>query len=74
MHSALFYIVSLVSLMVVAGSVIAFHAIRTAPEGYEGEDGFVGLTKGDERLLNEFAAFKQQALAMQQMSHSQMAA
>lgn len=61
MHSALFYIVALGSLMLVAGTVIAIHALRNAPEGYENEhEGFVGLTAGDEKLLHEFAAFKAQ--------------
>ena len=59
MHSALFYVLSLTSLIVVAGSVIAFFAIRNAPEGYENEEGFVGLTKGDELLLSQFAEFRQ---------------
>ena len=62
MHSALFYVLAIASLILVAGSAITFVALRTAPEGFENEEGFVGLTKGDERLLNEFAEFRQQAL------------
>jgi hypothetical protein len=37
---------------------MAFIAMRNAPEGYENEEGFVGMTKGDEMLLNEFAAHR----------------
>lgn len=58
MHSALFYVLAITSLIVVAGSAIAFVAIRNAPEGFENEEGFVGLTKGDEVLLNQFAEYR----------------
>lgn len=39
------------------GLLVLFYATRSAPEGFESQDeGFVGLTKGDEMLLNEYAA------------------
>lgn len=55
MQSALFYILGLGAFALVAGGVIAFVALRNAPEGFESEEGFVGLTKGDEVLLKQFA-------------------
>jgi hypothetical protein len=55
MHSALFYFLAIFGVIVVAGGVIAFFALRHAPDGFEDEDGFTGITKGDEMLLNEFA-------------------
>lgn len=54
MHSVLFYLLGLGAFALVAGGVIAFFALRNAPEGFEDENGFVGMTKGDEILLKEF--------------------
>ena len=59
MHSALFYLFGIGAFMMAAGGVIAFVALRNAPEGYEDDDGFVGLTKGDEFLLKQFAQEQQ---------------
>lgn len=56
MSNVLFYSLVIFGLILVAGSVITIFAMRTAPEGFENEEGFIGLTKGDEVLLNEFAA------------------
>ena len=67
MQSALFYLVAIGSLILVAGSVIAVVALRNAPEGYENEEGFIGITKGDEILLNQFAT---QRAALMGGSHS----
>jgi hypothetical protein len=67
MQSALFYVVAIGSIILVAGSVITFIALRNAPEGYENEEGFIGITKGDEVLLNEFA---HQRAALMNRSHS----
>jgi hypothetical protein len=55
MQTVLFYVIGLGAFALVAGGVITFFAIRNAPEGFEGNDGFVGVTKGDEALLKEFA-------------------
>jgi hypothetical protein len=55
MHPALVYLLVIVAIMVVVGGIIAVVGLRNAPEGYEDEFGFTGLTKGDEVLLNEFA-------------------
>jgi hypothetical protein len=55
MHSAMFYLLGIGAFMMAAGGVIAFVALRNAPEGYEDEEGFVGVTKGDELLLKQFA-------------------
>jgi len=55
MQTALFYVIGLGTFALVAGGVIAFFALRNAPEGFEGDEGFVGLTRGDEALLKEFA-------------------
>ena len=55
MHTALYYLLGLGAFVLVAGAVIAVHAMRNAPEGFEDEDGFVGVTKGDELLLQQFA-------------------
>ena len=55
MHSAMFYLLGIGAFMTAAGGVIAFVALRNAPEGYEDEEGFVGVTKGDELLLKQFA-------------------
>ena len=55
MQTALFYVIGLGTFALVAGGVIAFFALRNAPEGFEGDEGFVGVTKGDEALLKEFA-------------------
>ena len=60
MHPALFYLLGLGAVVLVAGAIIAVVAMRTAPEGFEDEDGFVGITKGDELLLKEFAKEQQQ--------------
>ena len=54
MQSALFYLIGFGAFVLVAGGIIAAVALRHAPEGFEDEDGFVGLTKGDEVLLKEF--------------------
>jgi hypothetical protein len=56
MQSAIFYLLVIGSLILVAGSVIAVVAFRNAPEGFENEEGFIGVTKGDELLLDQFAA------------------
>jgi hypothetical protein len=54
MNSVLYYILGLGAFVTIAGAIIAVYAVRTAPEGYEDEDGFVGVTKGDEVLLAQF--------------------
>ncbi|MGH7944875.1 MAG: hypothetical protein ACREH8_04540 [Opitutaceae bacterium] len=54
MQSVLFYLLGLGAFALIAGGIIAFFALRNAPEGYEDEDGFVGVTKGDEVLLKQF--------------------
>ena len=54
MHSVLYYILGLGAFVTIAGAIIAVYAVRTAPEGYEDEGGFVGVTKGDEVLLEQF--------------------
>ena len=72
MHSAFYYLTVTASAIFVVGSIITVVAMVNAPEGFEGEDGFIGLTRGDEQLLNEFAAFRQQALA--HVGHGGMAA
>jgi hypothetical protein len=57
MNNAIFYFMIASGMVVVAGLVVLFFAVRSAPEGFESHDeGFVGLTKGDQMLLNEFAA------------------
>ncbi len=57
MNSVLFYLMVCIGIVVVAGLLVLIFATRNAPEGFESTDeGFVGLTKGDEMLLNEFAA------------------
>lgn len=57
MNNILFYALMGSGLVIVAGLVVLFFATRSAPEGFESqEEGFVGLTKGDEMLLNEYAA------------------
>ena len=61
MHSVLFYVLGLGAFVLVAGAVIAVHAIKNAPEGFENEEGFVGMTKGDELLLKQFAEEQQVA-------------
>ena len=63
MHSALFYLVGLTLFALVVGGVVTFVALRNAPEGFEGEDGFVGVTRGDELLLKEYEARQQYASA-----------
>ncbi len=63
MNSTLYYVVVLSGLILAVGSLIMVVALRNAPEGFEGEDGFVGLTKGDQQLLGEFAAFRSQRMA-----------
>jgi hypothetical protein len=55
MQTALYYLLGLGVFALVAGGIIAFFALRNAPEGFESDEGFVGLTKGDEVLLKEFA-------------------
>lgn len=54
MQSALFYLLGFGAFAMVAGAVIAVYAMRNAPEGYEDENGFVGMTKGDEILLKQY--------------------
>jgi hypothetical protein len=54
MQSALYYLVGFAAFALVTGGLIAFFALRSAPEGYEDETGFVGVTKGDEVLLKQF--------------------
>ena len=63
MNNAFFYLLIVAGLIVAAGGVVMFFALRNAPEGFEGEEGFIGLTKGDEVLLNEFAAQRAALLA-----------
>ena len=55
MHTALYYLLGLGAFVMVVGAIIGVVALRNAPEGYEDEDGFVGVTKGDELLLKQFA-------------------
>jgi hypothetical protein len=71
MNTTLVYLLIIAGLIMIAGGVIAFVALRNAPEGFEDETGFVGATKGDEALLDEFAAQRRYA-AMH--SHTGMAA
>ena len=54
MQSALYYLVGFAAFALITGGLIAFFALRSAPEGYEDETGFVGVTKGDEILLKQF--------------------
>ena len=54
MHSVLYYLLGLGAFVTVVGTIIAVYAMRTAPEGYEDAEGFVGVTKGDEVLLAQF--------------------
>lgn len=68
MNNALFYLLVLAGLVVVAGCVITYVAMRQAPEGFENEEGFIGLTKGDEVLLNQFAS--QRAALLQTATHA----
>lgn len=57
MNSVPFYLLIGAGIVVAAGLVVLLFAMHSAPEGFESTDeGFVGLTKGDELLLNEFAA------------------
>ena len=55
MNTTLVYFLIIFATMVAIGGIIAVAAFRNAPEGFEDENGFTGLTKGDEVLLNEFA-------------------
>jgi hypothetical protein len=55
MQTALYYLLGLGVFALAAGGIIAFFALRDAPEGFENEEGFVGVTKGDEVLLKQFA-------------------
>ena len=55
MHPVLVYLLGIGALVVVVGLVITFVALRNAPEGYEDEEGFVGVTKGDELLLKQYS-------------------
>ena len=55
MHTILSYLLVVTAIIIVTGGIVAFVAIRNAPEGYEDENGFTGITKGDEVLLNEYA-------------------
>jgi hypothetical protein len=59
MQTALYYLLGLGAFALVAGGVIAFFALRNAPEGFEDENGFVGMTKGDEFLLEQYSHPKQ---------------
>lgn len=61
MNTTLVYLLIIAGLVMVAGGVIAFVAMRNAPEGFENEEGFIGATKGDAMLLNEFAAQRRHA-------------
>ena len=54
MHSVLYYLLGLGAFVTIAGAIITVYAVRHAPEGFEDEDGFVGVTKGDEVLLAQF--------------------
>jgi hypothetical protein len=54
MQTVLFYLLGLGAFSVAAGGVIAFFALRDAPEGFEDSTGFVGATRGDEVLLKQF--------------------
>ena len=57
MNGLLFLCATFLGIVSLGGLIVLLVASRTAPEGFESEaDGFVGLTKGDEMLLNEFAS------------------
>lgn len=69
MNNALFYFVMASGIVVVAGLIVLSFAMRSAPEGFEKTDeGFIGLTRGDEMLLNEFAA--QRAALLNPSTHA----
>jgi hypothetical protein len=55
MHTTLAYFLVIFAIMIAIGGIVVVVALRNAPEGFEDENGFTGLTKGDEVLLNEFA-------------------
>lgn len=61
MHTVLYYVLGLGAFFTLVGAVIAIYAVRNAPEGYEDEEGFVGVTKGDEVLLAQFQKEQQYA-------------
>jgi len=69
MQTAFFYLMGLGAFALVLGGVIAVVALRNAPEGYETDEGFVGLTKGDEVLLKEFAQGRQYSALHGSMGH-----
>ena len=54
MNSVLYYILGLGAFVTIAGAIIAVYAVRNAPEGHEDEEGFIGVTKGDEVLLAQY--------------------
>ena len=54
MNTVLYYALGLGAFVTIAGAVIAVYAMRKAPEGFEDESGFVGVTKGDELLLAQY--------------------
>ena len=55
MHPALMYLLGIGAFVMVVGLVITVVALRNAPEGFEDDDGFVGVTKGDELLLKQYS-------------------
>ena len=55
MNSVIFYFLGIGAFVLAAGGIMTFIAVRNAPEGYEDDEGFVGVTKGDEVLLKQFA-------------------
>jgi hypothetical protein len=72
MQTAFFYLIGLGAFAFVLGGVIAIVALRNAPEGYETDEGFVGLTKGDEVLLKEFAEGRHFPALQGSMGHGSM--
>jgi len=72
MQTAFYYLLGLGAFAFVLGGVIAIVALRNAPEGYETDEGFVGLTKGDELLLKEFADRRSFSPLHSSMSHGSM--
>jgi hypothetical protein len=72
MQTAFFYIMGLGAFALGLGGIIAAIALRNAPEGYETDEGFVGLTKGDEVLLKEFAEGRHYAAFQSPMDHGSL--
>jgi hypothetical protein len=55
MQTVLYYLIGLGAFALVTGGIITVFAMRSAPEGFEDETGFVGVTKGDKVLLEQFS-------------------